>query len=132
VSHGVNNVFAKWHEAGIEAGQYYRAWYIMIQYYHVFTPFITKQSDDSLFSLIGRGETDCKGIIDIGENSNIEFKSTLRVDIKTNKPEKYIEISAMKTIAAFLNTNGGVLFIGVNDDKNILGLTHDFDSFNKS
>ncbi|HID37958.1 MAG TPA: ATP-binding protein [Calditrichaeota bacterium] len=28
----------------------------------------------------------------------------------------------MKTVAAFLNSEGGVLFIGVNDDGEILGL----------
>jgi hypothetical protein len=68
-------------------------------------------------------------LISGGESATLEFKSTLRVDLKTNKPEKFIQHSVLKTIAAFLNSQGGVLIIGVDDLKNILGLDADFDSF---
>lgn len=67
-----------------------------------------------------------------GENSKVEFKSTLRVDVRTNKPEKYIQHSVLKTIAAFLNSQGGTLLIGVDDEKNILGLDRDLNSFSKA
>ena len=33
--------------------------------------------------------------------------------------------AALKTIAAFLNTEGGDLLIGVDDDRNVLGIEHD-------
>lgn len=72
-----------------------------------------------------------KKLIEDGENSQVEFKSTLRVDLKTNKPEKFIEHSVLKTIAAFLNSGGGTLLIGIEDNKNILGLQPDYDSFTK-
>lgn len=70
-------------------------------------------------------------IIKQGENSILEFKSTLRIDLKSGKPEKFIEHSVLKTMAAFLNSDGGTLLIGVDDAKNILGLETDFNSFSK-
>lgn len=75
---------------------------------------------------------DIRNLIQKGEGQRVEFKSTLRVDIKTNKAEKYIEHSILKTLAAFLNSEGGILLIGIEDDKNIIGLELDFNSFNKS
>lgn len=61
-------------------------------------------------------------IIQQGEDEFIEFKSTLRWNLNSNKKDKKIEKAVLKTIAAFLNSKGGVLFIGVNDDGTILGL----------
>ena len=72
-----------------------------------------------------------KKLIEDWENSQVECKSTLRVDLRTNKPEKFIEHSVLKTIAAFLNSEGGTLLIGIEDSKNILGLQPDYDSFTK-
>jgi len=48
------------------------------------------------------------------------------------KSDKKIEHSSMKTIAAFINTSGGTLLIGVENNKNILGLENDFSTFKKS
>ena len=73
-----------------------------------------------------------KKIIAKGEGPKLEFKSTLRVDIKTNKAERFIEYSVLKTLAAFLNSQGGTLLIGVEDSKNILGLSNDFNSFSQA
>ena len=61
-------------------------------------------------------------IVREGETKYVEFKETLSLDIKTQKKEKYIEDSALKTVVAFLNTDGGRLLIGVSDDKQITGL----------
>ena len=71
-------------------------------------------------------------VIQKGESPVLEFKSTLRVDIKTSKPEKFIEHSVIKTLAAFLNSAGGTLLIGVADNKSISGLELDFNSFSKA
>ena len=65
------------------------------------------------------------GMIAAGESKTVEFKSTLRVNLKTGKRDKRIEHAALKNIAAFLNTDGGTLFIGVGDDGNPLGLDND-------
>lgn len=37
-----------------------------------------------------------------------------------------MEKSIAKTVAAFLNSKGGVLYIGVDDDGNIIGLDEDY------
>ena len=71
-------------------------------------------------------------LIQAGESSNVEFKSTLRVNLHTDRSDKGIEHSCMKTIAAFLNTSGGTLFVGIDDKKAILGLENDFGSFNEN
>lgn len=69
-------------------------------------------------------------LISKGESHNTEFKSTLRVCLKSKKPENYIEHGCIKTVAAFMNTKSGTLLIGVSDNKEILGLENDFQSFN--
>lgn len=43
--------------------------------------------------------------------------------------DKIIIHSALKTICAFTNTNGGHLLLGVSDDKKIFGLEQDYASF---
>ncbi len=45
--------------------------------------------------------------------------------------EKTIIHSALKTIAAFTNTKGGNLILGVKDDMKIFGLEQDYNSFKK-
>ena len=68
-------------------------------------------------------------LIKIGESPNTEFKSTLRVNLHTNKPDDKMELACIKTIAGFMNTKNGTLIIGVADSKEILGLSTDFESF---
>jgi hypothetical protein len=71
-------------------------------------------------------------LIKKGECETIEFKSTLRWNIKADKKDPEISYALIKTIAAFLNTRGGTLLVGV-DDKGIpLGLERDgFDNSDK-
>ncbi|MDC6466478.1 putative DNA binding domain-containing protein, partial [Flavobacteriaceae bacterium] len=58
-----------------------------------------------------------------GENYFIEFKETYAFDKKSNeKRADYLIHSAVKNINAFINSKGGQLFIGVNDDGEITGL----------
>lgn len=64
-------------------------------------------------------------IIQQGESDFVEFKSTLRFNLKSKKNDPNIELSAIKTVAAFLNTSGGTLLIGVTDDGSINGLSSD-------
>ena len=61
-----------------------------------------------------------------GENSSLEFKTTLRWDMKTYQINKKLEDVIMKTVAAFSNGEGGILLIGVTDDGEIEGLHHDY------
>lgn len=64
-------------------------------------------------------------VIEYGENEIVEFKSTLRWNIYTKKVDRNIEHASLKTIAAFLNSDGGTLLIGVEDDKNVKGIALD-------
>ncbi|MEZ5198269.1 MAG: putative DNA binding domain-containing protein [Bacteroidales bacterium] len=64
-------------------------------------------------------------LIEQGEGDFVEFKSTLRYNLFSKKFDKEIEHAVLKTIAAFLNSAGGTLFIGVDDNRNILGLQND-------
>jgi DNA-binding NtrC family response regulator len=65
------------------------------------------------------------------ESNYLEFKSSARWDFKENKQNKAIEDMVVKTIAAFLNTDGGNLLIGVDDEHNVLGLEYDYKLFGK-
>ena len=60
-----------------------------------------------------------------GENETLEFKSTLRTNLHTNEIDKKVEYSALKTIAAFLNSKGGTLLIGISDNGEIVGTEKD-------
>jgi len=80
-------------------------------------------------------EAGVKGVADIiaeGENNKVEFKSSLRWDHKLSQINKVLEIVAIKTIAGFLNTDGGALLIGVNDSKQILGIEDDYKTLQKA
>lgn len=60
------------------------------------------------------------------EHEKLERKATLRWDMAAGKVNKSLERATMKTVAAFLNTNGGKLLIGVADDGAIVGMEHDY------
>ncbi|MBE2203210.1 MAG: DUF262 domain-containing protein [Chthoniobacterales bacterium] len=61
-----------------------------------------------------------------GESDELEFKSTLRWDLKEGTVNKKLEEVIMKTIAAFANSAGGTLLIGVDDHGEPLGLASDY------
>ena len=66
------------------------------------------------------------------ESLHLEYKSTLRWDIKQQQKSKVIETAAIKTIAGFANSwYGGTLLIGVADDGSIHGLEDDYNTFSK-
>ena len=64
-------------------------------------------------------------LIAAGESHKVEFKSTLRMNINTQRRDRNIELAATKTLAAFLNTDGGTLVIGVSDDHTPIGVEMD-------
>lgn len=65
------------------------------------------------------------------ENRYLEFKSSLRWDYRQEKTNADLEKVILKTLAAFGNTDGGILLIGIDDDKNIIGLEKDFQSLKR-
>ena len=75
--------------------------------------------------------SDVLTLIEKGENAKVEFKSSLRHDYRQIKTDKNLESAILKSIAGFLNSNGGTLIIGVDDDGQILGLENDYWSLKK-
>lgn len=65
-------------------------------------------------------------LIQRGESATLEFKSTLRWSVKDQKEVKELHFAVLKTIVAFLNSEGGTLLIGVKDDGTIFGLERDY------
>ena len=70
-------------------------------------------------------ESEISKIVQTGESDSTEFKSTLRWNLHTDKADKKIENTCLKTIAAYLNSDGGALLVGVDDDGKVLGLQQD-------
>jgi CRP-like cAMP-binding protein len=84
---------------------------------------------DMAKTLIGRvqaqSQVASRLLIRQGESETVEFKSTLRKNLHTQKNDSAIELAVLKTIAGFLNAKGGVLFIGVDDAGQIVGMEPD-------
>ncbi len=81
---------------------------------------LQRELDKNLTTLISKGESD-----------EIEFKSSFRYDYRLQKVNKALETVIMKTIAGFMNTQGGTLLIGVADDGSVLGIEADYNSLSR-
>jgi hypothetical protein len=77
------------------------------------------------------GDPKIINLITQGESNHLEFKSTARWNLRENKKDSAMEHEIVKTIAAFLNTNGGTLLIGVDDDGVPIGLQYDYKTLKK-
>jgi predicted HTH transcriptional regulator len=63
------------------------------------------------------------------ESSKVELKASFRYDMNNKKSNsKVLEKVIAKTIAAFMNAEGGTLFIGVDDESNPVGLQNDYET----
>jgi hypothetical protein len=71
-------------------------------------------------------------LVTAGESDQVEFKSTLRINMHTGQKDARMESAVLKTIAGFLNTRGGRLIVGVRDDGTPVGIEADqFESEDK-
>ena len=64
-------------------------------------------------------------LIDMGEGLTLEFKSTLQWDVRNSEQNKRLREASLKTIAAFMNSEGGTLLVGVEDSGAVFGLDRD-------
>jgi len=74
--------------------------------------------------------------IGLGETTNSELKSSLIYDHKRALAEpdtpiaklksEDVTLECLKTIAAFLNSDGGILYVGANNDGDCVGIEQDF------
>jgi Putative DNA-binding domain len=84
---------------------------------------------------IRTARADIERLLASDESASLEFKASLRVPLDPPKPgdkrsagelERALEREAIETLAAFLNTDGGMLIIGVKDDRTIVGIEVDY------
>jgi len=85
--------------------------------------FIQSRAITSLENLLS---IDIPSLILNGESETVEFKSSVRWDIKQACINKQLEAVITKSIAGFINHRGGTLLIGVADNGNIIGIDNDY------
>lgn len=95
---------------------------------HTINKFLSNNADT--FGIEDRARQQVLDEIRDGESSKLEFKSTLRTNLKTGEKDPRMERAVLKTLVAFLNSKGGTLLIGVSDDGTIQGV--DLESFENS
>lgn len=67
-----------------------------------------------------------KYILEAGENQSIEYKETFSYNTKAKKSgDDNIRHALLREVAEFLNTEGGVILIGVSDDQMVTGIECD-------
>lgn len=82
---------------------------------------VNESTADSIYSLINRGES-----------ANLEFKSSLRWDVRAGRLNKELEKVIIKTIAAFMNSEDeSNLLIGVDDNGTVIGIQPDYKTLGK-
>lgn len=59
------------------------------------------------------------------ESTTLEFKSSMRYDMKMGGVNKVLEQVIVKSVAGLMNAHGGVLLIGVADDGSVVGIEQD-------
>ena len=74
---------------------------------------------------LATAEFDLSKVVMNGESEAVEFKSTLRTNLHTGSKDPRMELAVLKTLAGFLNTNGGMLVVGVSDDGSPVGIQAD-------
>jgi hypothetical protein len=70
-------------------------------------------------------QKEIKDLIKQGESETLEFKSTIRTNLHTKEIDRNVEFAAIKTIAAFINSKGGTLLIGVSNEGKVRGIKKD-------
>lgn len=70
-------------------------------------------------------------MISLGEGKAVEFKQTGRVNLHTGQRDPVMEQMVVKSIAGFLNADGGTLLIGIADDGSATGVEVDYKTLGK-
>jgi hypothetical protein len=90
------------------------------------------QRRDALIAQLERElEKDLAALIRRGEDDGLEFKSSFRYDYRLQKVNKALEAVIVKTLAGFMNAEGGSLLIGVADDGSNVGLEKDYQTLSR-
>lgn len=76
-------------------------------------------------------ELSVRNLLRRAEGPSLEFKSSFRWDFKSAKVNKEMTKVVVRTLAAFLNSHGGTLLLGVNDDGCVVGIDADIATLGK-
>ena len=63
--------------------------------------------------------------VDVKEDQKTEFKTSIFIDAETNAPGVKQMQKIARMLAAFMNADGGMLYVGVTDTKQIRGIADD-------
>ncbi len=110
------------------------AWHTMLYLFFGIFAFIFRAANIRAYMKLSTQEKELsrlKKMLLSSESQHLEFKSSARWDYHQNKTNKTLEKVIIKTIAGFMNAEGGVLFIGVDDEGKPLGLQNDYNSLHK-
>jgi CBS domain-containing protein len=84
------------------------------------------------FKALEAEEQDIHKLVRQDESQHLELKASLRFNSRRQCLDPDLEFNCLKSVCAFLNADGGDLLIGVNDRNRVVGLKHDYRTFNKS
>ncbi len=87
--------------------------------------------DNLLQSMEIPSEATLDELIKAGESASLEYKMAMRWDYRQEQINKKIEKAITKTIAGFLNNEGGNLLIGISDDGSVCGLEKDYQTLGR-
>jgi len=67
------------------------------------------------------------------EDKNVEVKSSMLWNKRNNKCSEndYLALEIVRSIAAFMNSDGGSVIVGINPEKEIIGIEADFQCLGK-
>jgi len=75
---------------------------------------------------------DLYSLISHGESERVEFKATVRWDMRESRVNRGLEAVIARSIAGFMNHQGGSLIIGVDDSGDPIGLERDYATLKRS
>ena len=76
-----------------------------------------------------RAKPDIVSLLRRDETHTLEYKSSLRWNMRENRKDASLEEVVIKELCCFMNSEGGDLLIGVNDDGEPIGLAGDYGTF---
>ncbi|QLC49029.1 ATP-binding protein [Methanolobus zinderi] len=95
----------------------------------------TKEKHVPIFDASGaiwkRIESPIKEAIEKGEGKRIEFKSFLEYNPFTQKTDSKQIDKVMQGICGFLNAEGGILLLGITNDKKIIGIEDEYQTYGR-
>jgi hypothetical protein len=79
-----------------------------------------------------RQNLDINTLLKQGESETLEYKASMRWDYTENRANpKLLEAVIVKSVAAFSNSQGGILLIGISDKGTVIGIENDYATLKK-